>query len=105
MSAPERTPRHEFAQLKEMPQLFVRTLGGSTLCLPREGTVKDIKRTVEEREGKKFDFFWQKMEVFFDQAKNCKPVYAKADDQQVMKISPSMPESKCVSLLSLCSTR
>ena len=39
----------------------MRTLGGSTLCLPREGTVEDLKRTVEEREGEKFclsdDFF------------------------------------------------
>uniref|UniRef100_A0A7S0Z2Z2 Ubiquitin-like domain-containing protein n=1 Tax=Hemiselmis tepida TaxID=464990 RepID=A0A7S0Z2Z2_9CRYP len=32
-------------------QIFVRTLGGSTITLPREGTVEDVKSAISEREG------------------------------------------------------
>jgi hypothetical protein len=48
-----------------MPQLFVRTLDGSTLCLAREGTVQELKRTVEEREGENFGLFLVLLAIFF----------------------------------------
>jgi hypothetical protein len=41
-----------------MPQVFVRTLSGSTLCLAREGSVADLKQTVEEREGEGFEMLY-----------------------------------------------
>mmetsp|Transcript_20863 Transcript_20863/g.14987 ORF Transcript_20863/g.14987 Transcript_20863/m.14987 type:complete len:183 (-) Transcript_20863:68-616(-) len=34
-----------------MPTVFVRTLSGSTLSVPQEGTVKDLKENIEQREG------------------------------------------------------
>mmetsp|Transcript_70319 Transcript_70319/g.146513 ORF Transcript_70319/g.146513 Transcript_70319/m.146513 type:complete len:184 (+) Transcript_70319:48-599(+) len=34
-----------------MPSVFVRTLSGSTLAVPQEGCVKELKESIEAREG------------------------------------------------------
>ncbi len=34
-----------------MPSVFVRTLSGSTLTVSQEGTVKELKENIEQREG------------------------------------------------------